>query len=88
MMTAAVVQLLFKQALYRTLAGIRKVRSEGISSQTSTTHNSPATRLPLKIVEKIIAYLSNDKRSLPACTMTCYSWYNRRPSPSALHSYR
>jgi len=75
MITTTAIELLVKRALYRTLAGIWKVCSGGISPETSTTYNSPATRLPLEVVEKIISYLSNDKRSLLACTMTCYSWY-------------
>jgi len=37
--------------------------------------SSPATRLPLELVETIIDYLIYDIRSLRACTLTCYSWY-------------
>ena len=75
MIIATVIELLVKRALYRTLAGIRKTRSGGVSPETSPTHSSPATRLPLEVVETIIAYLAYDKRSLRACTLTCYSWY-------------
>ena len=32
-------------------------------------------RLPLEIVETIIAYLIHDLRSLHSCSLTCYSWY-------------
>jgi len=39
------------------------------------TPSSPATRLPLELVETIIAYLFYDMCSLRACTMTCRSWY-------------
>ena len=73
--TVTVIELLAKRALYRTLARIRKVRSGSVSPEAPTTHGSPATRLPLEIVERIIAYLAYDKRSLRACTLTCYSWY-------------
>jgi len=73
--TATVIELLFKRVLYRTLAGIRKIGSGGDSPETSTTHRSPATRLPLEVVEIIIAYLRYDTRSLRACTQTCHSWY-------------
>ena len=39
------------------------------------TRPSTATKLPLEIVEIIIDYLQYDRRSLRACTLTCYSWY-------------
>jgi len=39
------------------------------------TCSSPATRLPLELVQIIITYLFYDMHSLRACTMTCYSWY-------------
>jgi len=49
--------------------------SGGVSPKTSTTDCSPAPRLPLEVVEMIIAYLKYDTRSLRACTLTCHSWY-------------
>jgi hypothetical protein len=70
-----VIELLVKRVLYRTRARIRKIASGGTSLETSTTHCSPATRLPLEVVEIIIAYLRYDTRTLRACTLTCYSWY-------------
>jgi len=70
-----VIELLFKRALYRTLAEIRRIHSGGIPPETSTTPPSPATRLPLKVVQIIVGYLTYDARSLRACTLTCYSWY-------------
>ena len=73
--TATVLELLSKRVLSQTLAGIRKIGSEGVSPEASTTHRSPATRLPLEVVEIIIAYLRYDTRSLRACTQTCRSWY-------------
>ena len=75
MIIATVIELLVRRTLYRTLAGVRKIRSGGVSPETSPAHISPATRLPLEVVEKIIAYLAYDKRSLRARTLTCYSWY-------------
>jgi hypothetical protein len=73
--TTTVIELLFKRALYRTLAWVRKVCSGGVSPETPAIHSSPATRLPLEVVETIIGYLAYDKRSLRACVLTCYSWY-------------
>ena len=75
MITAAVIELLFKRGWYRTLARIQRIRSGGVSPETSTTHPSPATKLPLEIIEIIINYLSYDAHTLRACTLTCYSWY-------------
>jgi len=70
-----VIELLFKRALYRALAEIRRIHSGGVSPETSTTPPSPATRLPLEVVQIIVGYLTYDARSLRACTLTCYSWY-------------
>ena len=41
--------------------------------ETSMTRSSPATRLPLDLIETIVAYIFYDTPSLCACTMTCYS---------------
>ena len=49
--------------------------SGGTSPETSITRSSPVARLPLELIEIIIAYLFYDMCSLRACTMTCYSWY-------------
>ena len=75
MIVVTVFELLAKRVLYRTLAGIQKIRSGGISPKTSAARNSPANRLPLEVIEMIIAYLVDDKHSLLACTMTGRSWY-------------
>ena len=37
--------------------------------------SSPAARLPLEIVEIIVAHLIYDIPSLLACSLTCYVWY-------------
>ena len=60
---------------YRIRALLRRLCSGGTSSETSPTYPSPATRLPLEVVEIIIAYLVHDLPSLRACSLTCYSWY-------------
>ena len=60
---------------YRSLAGIRKIRSEDAPLETSITPTSLATRLPLEVIEMIIACLSYDVCNLRACSLTCYSWY-------------
>jgi hypothetical protein len=73
--TATVVDLFVKRVFYRTLARIREVGSGDTSPETPTAHCSPANRLPLEVVEIIIAYLKYDTRSLRACTRTCHSWY-------------
>ena len=77
MVIVTVIRLLAKRVPYLTwpLARIQKMRSGGISPETSEAHNSPVSRLPLEVVEMIIAYLIDDKRSLCACFMTCRSWY-------------
>jgi len=45
------------------------------SLEAPTARSSPATKLPLEIVEMIIAHLIYDTESLLACSLTCYSWY-------------
>jgi len=74
-MPTTVIELLAKRVWYRNLTKIQKMRSGDPSPETSTTHSSPATRLPQEIIEMIIVYLIYDKHSLCACTLTCYSWY-------------
>jgi len=74
-MPTTVIGLLTKRVWYRSLAIIREMRSGGTSPETSTTRSSPATRLPLEIVEMIIVHLFYNKPSLHACSLTCYSWY-------------
>jgi len=39
------------------------------------THTSPATNLPLEIIEVIVVHLIHDIYSLRACCLTRYSWY-------------
>ena len=75
MIVVTAIELLAKRVYYRTLARIEKMRSGSVSPETSTIRNSPANRLPLKLVEMIIAYLLYDKRSLRACTMISRYWY-------------
>ena len=65
------MELLVKQTWYRTLAKISGRAYLG----TPTTCPSPAARLPLDIVERIVAYLTHDTPSLLACSLTCYHWY-------------
>ena len=40
-----------------------------------TAQQSTAAKLPLEIIEMIIAHLMYDTRSLLACSLTCFSWY-------------
>ena len=42
---------------------------------TPNTRPSSDARLPLEIVEIVIAQLVYDMESLHACSRTCYSWY-------------
>ena len=69
------LELLIMQIWYRGQALLHRLRSGGASSETSPTCPSSATRLPLEVVEIIIAYLVHDLPSLRACSLTCYSWY-------------
>ena len=43
--------------------------------QPASMHVSPATKLPLELVEIIIGYLAFDARALLACVLVCHSWY-------------
>ena len=71
MITAvAVIEPLLKRVWYTIQVGIRRMYSGGTSPE-----NSPATRLPLEVVETIIAHLAHDVHGLRACTLTCSSWY-------------
>ena len=69
------LELLIMQIRYRGQALLHRLRSGRASSKTPPTCPSPATRLPLEVVEVIIAYLVHDLPSLRACSLTCYSWY-------------
>ena len=73
-MFVTVIELFINRIWYRTLAIIWRIYSWGLSTKTSTTHSSPVTRLPLEIVQMIIACLIYDMPSLCACNLTCYSW--------------
>ncbi|KAF9643564.1 hypothetical protein BDM02DRAFT_3123277 [Thelephora ganbajun] len=69
------IELLVKRTRYRTPVRIRRMFSGGVSPETLATPSSPVAVLPQEIVEMIIAHLIYDKRSLLACSLTCYSWY-------------
>ena len=60
---------------YRSLTRIRKMRFPEASPKIPATRSSPAIRIPLEIVEMIIAHLIYNTHSLLACSLTCYSWY-------------
>ena len=47
-----------------------RARTRGISSRST-----PVARLPLEIVETVVAYLIYDRRSLLACSLVSYPWY-------------
>ena len=75
MAVVSVLELLINLIWYRTLALIWWALEGGPFLKPSTRPSSPATRLPLELVETIISYFIYDTRSLCACTLTCYSWY-------------
>ena len=60
---------------HRSLAIIQKSCPSHTSPRMSAKRSSPVYRLPLEIVEMIIAHLIYDRFSLLACSMTCRSWY-------------
>ena len=60
---------------YRSQAKVRQWFSTAASPETPTARSSLVTKLPLEIVEMIIAHLIYDTDSLLACSLTCYSWY-------------
>ena len=63
------------QVWYRSRAAIWKYCSSRTSPRMSTKSSSPANRLPLEVVEIIIAHLIYNKLSLLTCSLTCRSWY-------------
>ena len=73
--TTVVIELFAKRVWYRSQAGIQRMCFGGASPEPFKTLASPAGRLPLEIVETIVAYLTCDTPSLRVCTLTCYSWY-------------
>ena len=72
MNTTAAFALFLKQVRYRTPAAIRRMWSGGTSPEA---YPSPVTKLPLEVVQIIVAHLIYDTRSLLACSLTCSSWY-------------
>jgi len=70
------IKLLTKPVLRRTLHRIRGVLSGGTSPRAhGTAGSSPTPRLPLEIVEIIVANLLYETTNLLACSLTCYSWH-------------
>ena len=74
-MIAMAIELLVMLISHQTLAIIRLVYLGYVPPVTSPIRPSQNTKIPLEIVETIIAYLTYDIRSLRACTMSCYTWY-------------
>jgi len=70
-----VFELLAKRAWYGSRARIQRMRSGGAPPEAPKTLSPPATRLPLEIVEMVIAHLIYDKRSLLSCSLICSFWY-------------
>ena len=66
-----VIELLAKRVWYR----IQAFRSGDTPPEIPTARSSPFAKLPMEIVEMIIAHLIYDTPSLIACSLTCYSWY-------------
>jgi len=75
MITPPGVGLLANLIRYRIPAFTRWVYSGGPLPGTSPRRPPPITRLPLELIEEVIAYLTYDTYALRACTLTCYSWY-------------
>jgi len=71
----AVGELLVNRIWYRTKAKIVWSLGFGAVAETSTARPSPISRLPQELVGMVISCFVYDKRSLLACSMTCYSWY-------------
>jgi len=67
------IDLIYYQILL--LASIWWMLSAGPLLGSATRRSQPAAGLPLELIEMIAAYSTYDKRSLRACTLTCYSWY-------------
>ena len=65
------IGLLINFIWFRISAFICWVYSGGPFLKVSSMPLSPTTRLPLELVEIIIAYLIYDTCSLRACTLTC-----------------
>jgi hypothetical protein len=68
------IELLGHQLWYRTKAKIKSLFWGGIPEE-STAHPCPLARLPQRLVTLIISHLIYDRRTLLACSATCYSWY-------------
>ena len=69
------IELFAKQVWYRSQARIRQLFIASPSQNVPTACLPPAAKLPQGIVEMIIIHFIHDKRSLLACSLTCYSWY-------------
>ena len=69
------MELPVKRVWYRSLTRIGGVCSRGAHTKTSATRPPSTARLPLEIVEMIIAHLIYDTPGLIACSLTCSSWY-------------
>ena len=72
--TAIASELFVNRLWYRTKAKIKQSLCGG-TPEAPTACPSPITKLPQELVEIIISYFVHDKRSLLACSRTCYSWY-------------
>jgi len=72
--TVTVGELLVNRLWYRTKAKIVWL-FYGTVPEVSTARPSPIAKLPRELVEMVISCFTYDKRSLLACSMTCYSWY-------------
>ena len=72
---ATVIELLANRFWYRSRARIQRMRSGRPFLDNPPTGPSHFSRLPLEIIEKIIAYLAHNMGSLRACSFTCYFLY-------------
>jgi len=63
-------------ATVTTAVETRGILSDGVSpGAPRTARPSPAARLPLEILEMIIAHLIYETTVLLACSLTCYPWH-------------
>ena len=64
---------LFNKLWYQTKTGIKLLL--GLHETKRSSLSGPVAKLPQELVEEIISYFFDDKRTLLACSLTCRPWY-------------